>query len=92
MEQTKKERLIESFEDAIEQGAKYVFLEMQLPLHPATELIINPIENAEKKLEYILHVYDDELLGLHAPVSIISFGFVENLSQLEYARNNSGVN
>lgn len=89
---TRKEELIEAFELAFSDDAKYVFLEMQLPLHPATELIINPIENAEKKLEYILHVYDDELLGLHAPVSIISFGFVENLSQLEYTRNNYGVN
>lgn len=91
---TRKGRLIESFTEAIEQGAKYVFLEIQLPygLYPATELIVNPIENAQPKMEYINEVYDDELIGVHAPIQIISFGFVENLSQLEYARNNSGVN
>lgn len=89
---TRKEELIEAFELAFSDDAKYVFLEMQLPLHPATELIINPIENVQQKLEYILHVYDDELIGIHAPVQIISFGHVHNLSQLEYARNNSEVN
>jgi hypothetical protein len=89
---TKKEELIEAFEYAFENKSKYMFLEMALPLHPATELIINPIENLQQKLEYLLHVYDDELIGLHAPVQIISFGCVDNLSQLEYARNNSEVN
>lgn len=90
---TKKELLIESFENAIEQSAKYVFTEIDLG-YEATELIINPIENAQVKLEYLCKTYDDDLKHPHAPVSIVSFGFVDNLSQLEYVRANFdyGVN
>jgi hypothetical protein len=96
---TKKERFIESFEEAIKIGARYVFTEMWINGYPASEIIVNPIENAQLKLDYICKVYDDNLCmvknengnGLKV-VEIISFGYIENLSQLEYARNNSEVN
>jgi hypothetical protein len=92
MEQTKKERLVESFETAIEEGAKYIFVEVHAEGSPANEIIINPIENAAIKLAYYQKAYNDDLVLPHAPISVVSFGYIENLSQLEYVRNNSEVN
>lgn len=87
---TRKERLVESFNEAIAEGSNYIFIEVNFGTteYPATELIVNPIENAPAKIAYIEKTYTDNLGHPHAPIYIESFGYVQNLSQLEYQRHN----
>lgn len=87
-----KKRLEEVWVEGLEEGAKYFYLEFKLPDHPATEVIVNPIENVPNKLAYIEKQYGGDLRSKHnSEVEIVSFGYVHNMSQLEYARNNSEV-
>lgn len=94
MEMTKKEQFIESMEEAIDRGAKYIFTEMYINGYPSTEVIVNPIENGQLKLDYICGTYDDNLCMIKGDVKlveIISFGAIDNMSQLEYEKNNFNV-
>lgn len=89
---TRKEEMFENFEFGKEEGAKYIFTEMDLG-YDATEIIINPMVNYDDKITYLDMTYNDDLQHPHAPVRIVSFGWVYDLSQLDYVRNNfNGVN
>lgn len=84
----KKEHLISTFNEAIVEGAKYVYVECYAEGSPASELIINPIENAKAKRDYYDRAYNDNLKLHNAPVRILTYGYFDNMSQMEYTRNN----
>ncbi|HRR51174.1 MAG TPA: hypothetical protein P5252_05060 [Candidatus Cloacimonas sp.] len=51
-----------------------VFIEM--PGFESPEIIINPVENLEKKLEYYKNIYDENLNHKHAEgIKIIGYAF-----------------
>mgnify|MGYP000960069639 CR=1 FL=1 len=51
-----------------------VFIEM--PGFESPEIIINPVENLEKKLEYYKNIYDENLNHKHAEgIKIIGYTF-----------------
>jgi MoaA/NifB/PqqE/SkfB family radical SAM enzyme len=53
--------LEECFKMAIESGERFVAVAIQMEGFNDVEFIINPIENAEAKLEYYKKTYDNEL-------------------------------
>jgi hypothetical protein len=84
----KKEKLIATINEAIVEGASYIYVECHAEGSVASELIINPIENARQKRDYYERAYDDNLKLHNAPVRILTFGYVDNISQMDYVRNN----
>lgn len=51
-----------------------IFIEM--PGFPKPELIINPVENLKKKLEYWIKTYDENLMHKHAKgIRIVGYTF-----------------
>jgi len=51
-----------------------VFIEM--PGFESPEIIINPVENLEKKIEYYKNIYDENLNHKHAEgIKIIGYAF-----------------
>lgn len=85
---TRKEHLIAVINNAIVEGEKYIFVECHAEGSPASELIVNPIENARMKRDYYDRAYDENLKLHNAPVRILSYGSFNNMSQMEYERNN----
>lgn len=59
---TKKEQLIEIFNDAIEFGSRYTAVEVQTKGSEKSEIIINLYENFKNKLEYYIKAYNDDLV------------------------------
>jgi hypothetical protein len=84
----KKEHLIATFNEAIVEEAKYIYVECYADGSKASELIINPIENAKNKRDYYDRAYDDNLKLHNAPVRILRYGYFNEMSQMEYVRNN----
>ena len=76
------------FERAIEEDAKYIYVEVYIEGYSDSEVIVNPISNADMKLDYLCKTYNDDLIMPHAPIKIISFGYLYDMSQLEYVKNN----
>lgn len=88
MKMTLKQQLMEVLAEAIEQEAKYIFMEFQIGDYPSTELIVNPIDNVELKAQYIDMAYDDNLVNTKAThISITGFGYCDDLGELEYVRS-----
>jgi hypothetical protein len=53
-----------------------LMLFIEMPEFPSPEMIINPVENLEKKLEYYKNTYDDNLEHKHAKgIKIIAYSF-----------------
>lgn len=69
------EELEKVFKVAIEKGfITSIFVEM--PGFKEPEMITNPIENLEKKLEYYKNTYDENLEHKHAKgIKIIGYSF-----------------
>ncbi len=59
---TKKEKLIELFEDAIVCDNEFVAIAVETKGNDEYEIIINPRENLENKLEYYRNSYNDDLV------------------------------
>jgi len=62
----KKHELIEMFKKTEKSEAQFIVLEVTMPGFEKPETIVNPVENYDKKLEYILNTYDDDLKHLHS--------------------------
>lgn len=86
---TKKNELQECFLEAIEKGAKHVYVEIFMDTFPSSELIINPIDNALGKLAYYNNAYDENLQHNHSKgIQIIDFGYsLDEVLEVEYAYN-----
>lgn len=85
---TKKEDLIATFNEAIVEDAQYVYVEVYADGSPASEIIINPIENAKMKRDYYDRAYDENLKLMNAPIRIVGYGYFDNMSQIDYVRTN----
>lgn len=80
---TKKEQLIEIFEDAINFKAHYIAVEVETKGSEKNEIIINPYENFQKKLEYYVKAYNDDLvLNTYDGIRIISAISLDDNSEM----------
>lgn len=71
-----KENLKNCFEGAKKENANIVGLLIEMPNFEMPELIINPKENFDKKLEYLLNTYDEYLEHKYSKgVKIIAFSY-----------------
>ena len=55
------EHLEHCFNKAVEDGVLYVAVVIQMDGFSNNEVIINPLDNAESKLEYYKNTYNDDL-------------------------------
>lgn len=58
---TKKEKFKQTYENFVNEGAKYIGVYIWAYNTPEPELILNPIANSKRKLEYYLKAYDDNM-------------------------------
>jgi hypothetical protein len=89
MSMTKKNELQKCFMEAIEEGAKSVYVEVFMDNFPSSELIVNPIDNALGKLDYYNNAYDDNLQHNHSKgIRIIDFGYsLDEVLEIQYTYN-----
>jgi hypothetical protein len=64
------------------QASNWMGIVVTVPGSGQHEVIINPKENFESKMEYYQKVYDDELKHKNAPLEILRFGFSPTLHGL----------
>ncbi|MGL4801950.1 MAG: hypothetical protein ACRC18_06765 [Cetobacterium sp.] len=67
--------LRECFNGAIENGAKFIGVKVWMFGFEECEVIINPVKNFEKKLEYYQSAYNEDLTLKNAPSKIKIIGF-----------------
>jgi hypothetical protein len=76
--------LIERFDIAKNEGWKYIGVEIQMAGFLKPEVIINPIENYEKKLEYYKKAYNNDLtLRAFNGIKIIGVTFGDSYNNIE---------
>lgn len=74
-----KNKLIEMFELAKKNNAQYVGVRIKVPNMKKAETILNPKENFDKKLEYYLNAYDDNLkLKANPDIIIVDCFLLDN--------------
>lgn len=72
------------FLGAKEQGIKFVAVRIEMEGFPRSEIIVNPIDNAEAKLEYYQKAYDEFLFHKFAKgVSITGFSFGNDMNEIQ---------
>lgn len=78
------EDLIRCFECAKKNGSKYVGVKIQTEGFKKEEIIINPRENFDMKLEYYKSAYNDNLTLKSAPskIRIVAFTFANNYEEV----------
>lgn len=80
----KMEHLINCFEAAKQQKSKYVAVKIYMEGFEKPEIIINSIENFDKKLEYYKNAYDEDLKLKAVPtIKIIGFTFGDLFENIE---------
>jgi hypothetical protein len=67
-----------------ELGKRYFFTEMYIDGYESSEIIVNPYDNYEKKMAFLKANYGEDLRNFRAPVTILSYGYCDDLSELEY--------
>lgn len=71
------------FHNAKRFRAKYIAVLVEMEGFPKPELIINPNENIDSKLEYYKKTYDENLVHKYSKiVKIIGFSFGDNFKEL----------
>lgn len=72
------------FEEAIKQDCDYVAIRVRMVDMPKDEIIINPRENFEIKLNYYKHAYNDDLTLRHnANVRIVGCTYGNGFESIE---------
>lgn len=81
----KMEDLVHCFECAKKNGYKYIGVKIETKGYEKEEVIINPRENFEDKLEYYTQAYNDDLTLKNAPhkIRIIGFTFANTYEEIE---------
>lgn len=78
------QNLINTFNSAKELKQKYVAVKIQVENSKSEEIIINPIENFDKKLEYYKKAYNEDLtLKANTNIKITGFTFRDNFGEIE---------
>lgn len=86
------EELKACFSLAIEDGAYFVAIKIKMDDFPKEEIIINPIENAEKKLEYYLSAYNEDLtLKSCNKIKIIACTYGDDFEEIQADLMNEDV-
>lgn len=76
--------LINCFESALKNGARFVGIKIKMPNCPCSEVIINEYPNFEAKLAYYINAYDNDLkLKANSNIAIIGFTYGETYSQIQ---------
>ena len=77
---------------ATEVEASFVAVKIKMDDFPKEEIIINPIENAEKKLEYYLSAYNKDLtLKSCNKIKIIAFTYGDDFEEIQADLMNEDV-
>jgi len=72
------------FESAKEQGYLYVGIKIKMEGFEEAEVIINPIANFDKKLEYYKNAYNNDLtLKSFNGIKIIGFSYGDTYDEIE---------
>lgn len=80
----KMKHLINCFEAAKQQKSKYVAVKIYMEGFEKPEIIINSIENFDKKLEYYKNAYDEDLRLKAVPtIKIVAFTFENDFERIE---------
>lgn len=70
------------FRDAKAEGDKYIAIFIKMPGCDKPEIIINPSENFDSKLEYYMKAYNDDLtLKACNDISIVGMGRYKSLTE-----------
>ena len=78
------ENLEVCFNSAKEQGYPYVGVKIKMEGFEEAEVIINPIANFDKKLEYYKNAYNDDLtLKSFNGIKIIGFSYGDTYDEIE---------
>jgi hypothetical protein len=78
-----KNNLMICFDKAVTHEKKYVAVLVDVGLD-GYEIIVNPNENFEKKIEYYMATYDNDLRHKFADVKIVGFTYGDSLMDIEY--------
>lgn len=80
----KKHDLVKIFAEAVKNNAEYTGVCVETVGMPHYEIIINKYENLDKKLEYYINNYTDDLvLKTFDGVKIVRAGYANNLREME---------
>jgi hypothetical protein len=80
---------VEIFTNALHhENANFVYVEVKMEGFEGRELITNPRENFQKKLEYYDRAYDEDLkLKANPGIQITAYGWAETLESIDYYVN-----
>lgn len=72
------------FTNAIDFGSTFVGVKIEMSGFKQPEVIINPAENIESKLEYYKKTYDENLNHKHAPgIKIVGFTYGDDFGDIQ---------
>lgn len=81
---TRKEQLIDTFEKAIDRGARYIGVLIEVPNIEYPELIITPRSNFENRLEAYKEAFNDDLIANQdSLIRIVEFTYEYGLEDVE---------
>jgi hypothetical protein len=81
---TKREAFVEFLLKQEKQPTGFIYVVVHTEGHPKPELIVNPIANIEKKLEFYTTAYDENLVLKRFPgISIGQYGWVQSLHHID---------
>jgi len=84
MFEIKMENLERSFQLAKKYNTKFVAVRIEMEGFPEAEIIVNPIVNADSKLEYYKKTYDENLNHKQAKgIRIIGCTFGNDMGEIE---------
>lgn len=68
-----------------EEGCEYIGIRVKMERYEGYEIIINPICNADKKIEYYKNAYNEDLTLKNAPnaVKIVDFTYGNSIQEIE---------
>jgi hypothetical protein len=81
---TKREEFVEFLLKQEKQTTGFIYVGVHTEGHPKPELIVNPVANIEKKLEYYTRAYDENLVLKTFPgISIKQYGWASELGNID---------
>jgi len=87
---TRLEQLEDSFEAAKSKRQQYFGVKIEIEGFIEPEIIINSLENFDKKLEYYKSAYNDNLtLKSKDSIKIISWAYANSFKELEFKLRNN---
>lgn len=79
--QSKLDQLKDVIAEAKHKQAKFIYIIVKNPELAENEIIINPIVNADRKVQYFEKAYDESLhLKNNPDIQIIDFGYSHDIS------------